>query len=118
MFSNLKFVEKKEAIFNLAWTYNVKVADGSKKARCACDGSPRGGQMRILNYTYANSVDHTSSRISYAAAAAENLVIFGADVSNVFAEARHRSKASTSVQINRSASGGHTRDVRLSRLVM
>ena len=40
MFGTPKFAEKKEAIFNLVWTYNVNVANGHKKARCACDGSP------------------------------------------------------------------------------
>ena len=75
------------AVFNLVWTYAVKEVDGRKKARCTCDGSTRGGQVRVLDYTYANSPDHTCSRLFYAIAAAENLVIFGADVSNAFAEA-------------------------------
>ena len=87
MFGAPKHIEKKEAIFNLVWTYRVKVGDKRKKARCACDGSTRGGQARILDYTYTNCVDQTSSRIFYAVSAAENLVIFGADVSNAFAEA-------------------------------
>ncbi len=75
------------AVFNLVWTYAVKEVDGRKKARCTCDGSTRGGQVRVLDYTYANSPDHTCSRIFYAISAAENLLIFGADVSNAFAEA-------------------------------
>jgi len=32
MFGHPKYVEKKKAIFNLVWTYNVKVVDGEKKA--------------------------------------------------------------------------------------
>jgi len=72
MFGKPEEVEKKDAIFNLVWTYNVKVADQRKKARCACDGSTRGGQVRILDHTYANCVDQTSPCIFYAAAAAEN----------------------------------------------
>lgn len=80
-------VEKKDAIFNLVWTYNIKVVDQHKKACYACDGSTRGGQVRVLDHTYANSVDQTSSRIFYAAAAAENLIIYGADVLSAFAEA-------------------------------
>jgi hypothetical protein len=36
---------------------------------------------------YANYADQTSSRLFYGIAAAENLLIFGADVSNPFAEA-------------------------------
>jgi hypothetical protein len=75
------------AIFNLVWTYAVKEVDGRKKARCTCDGSTRGGQVRVLDYTYANSPDHTCSRIFYGIAAGETLLIFGADVSNAFAEA-------------------------------
>ena len=61
--------------------------DGCKKAWCTCDGSPRAGKRCVLDYTYANCVDHTSSRLFYAVVAAENLMIFGADVSNAFGEA-------------------------------
>ena len=61
--------------------------DGRKKARCTCDGSPRSGQVRILNETYTNCVDQTSARLFYGIAAAENLIVYGADVSNAFAEA-------------------------------
>ncbi len=67
--------------------YNVKALDGCKKARCICNGSPRTRQATILDKTYANCIDQTSSRLFYGIAAAENLLIFGADVSNVFAEA-------------------------------
>jgi hypothetical protein len=42
---------------------------------------------RILDETYANCVDQTGSRLFYAISAAENLLIFGADVSNAFSEA-------------------------------
>ncbi|KAL9178443.1 hypothetical protein ACHAXT_003773 [Thalassiosira profunda] len=75
------------AIFNLVWTYAVKALDQRKKARCTCDGSTRAGQVRVLDYTYANCVDQTSNRLFYALSAAENLVVFGADVSNAFGEA-------------------------------
>ena len=51
----------KDAIFNLVWTYVVKELDKRKKARCTCDGSTRGGQVCVLDYTYANCVDQTSS---------------------------------------------------------
>jgi len=43
--------------------------------------------VHILDETYANCVDQTSSRLFYAVSAAENLLIFGVDVSNAFAEA-------------------------------
>jgi hypothetical protein len=41
----------------------------------------------ILDKTYANCVEQTSSRLFYAIAAAEYLLIYGANVSNAFAEA-------------------------------
>jgi hypothetical protein len=41
----------------------------------------------VLNETYANCVDQTSSRLFYAIATADNLLIFGADVPNTLAEA-------------------------------
>ncbi|EJK59937.1 hypothetical protein THAOC_19786 [Thalassiosira oceanica] len=75
------------AVFRLVWTYVVKELDKRRKARCTCDGSPRSGQARVLDYTYANCVDHTSSRLFYAVAAAENLLVYGADVTNAFGEA-------------------------------
>lgn len=78
------------AIFNLVWTYEIKEVDGRREARCTCDGPTRGGQVRILDYTHANSPDHTCSRLFYAVATAENLTIIGANVSNAFAEAKTR----------------------------
>jgi hypothetical protein len=78
---------KQSAVFNLIWTYVIKELDGRRKARCTCDGSTRGRQVRVLDHTFANSIDQTGSRIFYAVAAAENLLVFGADVSNAFGEA-------------------------------
>jgi hypothetical protein len=80
-------VTNSAAVFNLIWTYVKKVLDNRKKARCTCDGSTRGGQVRVLDHTYANSIDQTGSRIFYAIAAVENLLVFGSDVSNAFGEA-------------------------------
>jgi hypothetical protein len=87
MFGTPKPFSNEDTVFLLVWTYNIKVVDGRKKARCTCDGSPRTGRACVLDETYANCVDQTSSRLFYAIAAAENLLIIGADVSNVFAEA-------------------------------
>ena len=80
-------VESKSAVFNLVWSYAIKALDGRYKARCTCDGSTRAGQVRVLDETYANCVDQTSSRLFYALSAAENLLMFGSDVSNAFGEA-------------------------------
>eukprot|EP00804_Cyclotella_cryptica_P013246 CCRYP_007032-RA/>CCRYP_007032-RA protein AED:0.39 eAED:0.39 QI:0/0/0/0.5/1/1/2/0/451 len=74
-------------VFHLVWTYTIKELDKRKKARCACDGSTRGGKVRVLDHTYANCVDHTTSRMFYAILAAENMLIFGADVCDAFSEA-------------------------------
>jgi len=87
MFGTPVTAKEEDAIFHLVWTYAIKAVDGRKKARCVCDGSTRSGAVRILAETYANCVDQTGARIFYAVAAAENLLIFGADVSNAFAEA-------------------------------
>ena len=87
MFGDPVAVEKEEAVFSLVWTYIEKVLDKRKKARCTADGSARNGMVRVLDHTYANCVDHSGARIFYAAAAVENLIIFGSDVSNAFGEA-------------------------------
>ena len=87
MFGTPTLVQDRSQVFHLVWTYNIKDLDNRKKARCACDGSTRGGKVRLLDYTYANCVDHTASRMFYAISAAENLLIFGADVCNAFSEA-------------------------------
>jgi hypothetical protein len=76
-----------DAIFHLVWTYAIKALDGRKKAQCVCNGSTRSGMVHVLAETYANCIDQTSARLFYAAAAAENLLIFGADVSDAFTEA-------------------------------
>ena len=80
-------VAPKESVFNLVWTYAVKEIDQHKKPCCVYDGLTRSGTIRILDYTYANCMDHTSSRLFYTASAAENLLIYGADVSNTFGKA-------------------------------
>ncbi len=80
-------LESTKAVFNLIWLYGIKAVDGRKKARCTCNGSTRSGQVRILDETYANCVNQISARLFYGIAAAENLIVYGADVSNAFAEA-------------------------------
>jgi hypothetical protein len=34
------------AVFHSVWTYAIKAVDSRKKARWACDGSPRSGQEK------------------------------------------------------------------------
>jgi hypothetical protein len=73
-------------VLNLIWCYNIK-DDGRKKARMVCNGKPSNKNTVIFGYTYAKSLDHVGSRIFWAAAAAKNFVVRGADASNAFAEA-------------------------------
>ncbi len=87
MFGNPVAAADGNAIFHLVWTYVIKSLDGRKKARCMCDGSTCSELVQVLNETYTNCVNQTSSRLFYAVAAAENLLVFGADVSTAFAEA-------------------------------
>ncbi len=87
MFGEPVPINKKMAVFHSVWTYAIKALDLQKKAQRACDGSPRSGQAKILDETYTNCVDQSSSRLFYAVSVAENLLIYGADVSNAFAEA-------------------------------
>jgi hypothetical protein len=87
MFGQPVQVKTREHVFHLVWTYKIKDEDGRKKARCACDGSSRGGKVRVLDLVYANCVDHTTGRMFYAITAAERLKCYGGDVSNAFAEA-------------------------------
>ncbi len=87
MFGTPVPMSKQDAVFHLVWTYAIKTVDNRKKARCVCNGSTCLGVVCILDETYANCVDQTSSHLFYAVSAAENMLIFGADVSNAFAEA-------------------------------
>ena len=87
MFGSPVVVDSKAAVFHSVWMYAIKAVDGWKKARWACDGLPRSGQATVIDETYANCVDPTSSRLFYAISEVENMLIFGADVSNAFAEA-------------------------------
>jgi hypothetical protein len=86
MFGDPVAVDKDDAIFHLVWTYNIKMLDGGKKAWCVCNGSSHSSSVQILDKTYANCVDQTSSCLFYAIATVENLIGYGADVCNAFAE--------------------------------
>ena len=86
MFGDPVRLMTKDTTLRLVWTYREKVLDKQKKARCACDGSPRAGQVRILGPTYAGCIDHTTSRMFYALSAAEGMQLFGADVTNAFGD--------------------------------
>ena len=87
MFGDPVPVIDKGAVFNLVWTYNIKELNEQKKVQCTCDGSTRARQVCVLDHTYAKCIDQKSSHIFYALTAAENLVVYGDDVSYTFREA-------------------------------
>ena len=68
------------------WTYTIK-SDGTLKARGVCNGSKTNSGLITVGDTYAGSLDHTGARLFWATAALKNLKVYGADVSNAFAEA-------------------------------
>jgi len=84
MFGDPVRIISMDTVFRLVWTYNVKALDQRKKARCACDGLTRAGQVRVLDHTYVGCIDHTSSRLFYAQSAVEDMLVYGADVTNAF----------------------------------
>ena len=70
----------------LLWTYIIK-DNGTKKARCVCNGSPKMRVAVTLANTYAKSLEQTGARIFWASTAIHNFIVIGADASNAFAEA-------------------------------
>jgi hypothetical protein len=45
MFGEPIKIKSMDTVFRLVWTYNVNALDQRKKARCACDGSIKAGQV-------------------------------------------------------------------------
>jgi hypothetical protein len=87
MFGTPVPMSQEDAIFHLVWKYAIKALDDQKKAQCICDGSTCSGMVRILDETYANCVNQTSSCLFYTISAAKNMLIFGANISNAFTKA-------------------------------
>jgi hypothetical protein len=87
IFGTPTFVKDKGKVFNVVRIYMIKDMDQCKKARMDCNGSTRGGKARISDYTHANCIDHTASCLFYGIAAADNLLVYSANVGNTFAEA-------------------------------
>ena len=79
----------KKGTFNvlpMIWNYLIKTC-GRKKARCVANGSPtQKGSITLAN-TYAACVEQPAAQIFWATSAVKNLLVFGADCSNAFAEA-------------------------------
>ena len=68
------------------WTYTIK-SNGTLKARGVCNGSKSNTGLVTIGKTYAGGLDHTGARLLGATAALKDLKVYGADVSNAFAEA-------------------------------
>ncbi len=73
-------------LLRLLWVYVLK-DDGTRKARCVCNGAPNMAGSVTLAQTYAAALDQTGARLFWAKAALDNFIILGADASNAFAEA-------------------------------
>lgn len=76
----------KANVLNLLWTYLIK-AEGTKKARCVCNGNPRRKGTVTLAYTFAACLEQPGARTFWATAAINGMIVMGADASNAFAEA-------------------------------
>ena len=76
-------------VFRWIWVYVLKnnPTETRRKARAACDGSPRAGQAEITGQTFTSTPDQTDIRLFTALATHFGLMIYGTDVSNAFAEA-------------------------------
>ncbi len=107
MFGTPVVATNRSAIFHLVWKNVIKELDGCKKARCVCNGSPRSGQVQILDHTYANYVHRTGSCLFYAIWAAKNMLIYGDDSSNAFTKKLcHQSRVSIFTPTDLSKNGG------------
>ena len=70
----------------LLWTYVIK-NDGTKKARCVCNGSPYQKGTVTLDHAYADALEQCGARVFWSLTALSNSVVIGADATNAFAEA-------------------------------
>ena len=86
MFSEPQPRPDKANILNLLWTYLIK-AEGTKKARCCCNGNPGRQGSITLAHTYAACVEQPAQRVYWGLTAIKGFIAIGADASNAFAEA-------------------------------
>ena len=88
MFGKPCRLPKNANVLDFLWTYIVKLdRDKTKKARCVCNGAPGRRGSVTLGKTYAASLDQTAAKVFWAICAHHNYKIYGADVTNAFAEA-------------------------------
>ena len=85
MFGNPEPLPQGANVLYLLWTYVLKV-NGTKKARCVCNGNRNRGAV-TMGHIFANALTPNAERLFWAITAKEGLTAIGADVSNAFAEA-------------------------------
>ena len=75
-------------LMNFQWAYKLK-SDGTPKARCALDGSPRQIARHNLqiNKTYSACVDQVANIIFWSLTSSLNYVVCGIDIVNGYAHA-------------------------------
>ena len=73
-------------VLAMIWVYLIKTC-GRKKARCVANGNPKQKGSVTLANTYAACLEQAGARIFWATCALKNKVVYGADMSNAFAEA-------------------------------
>ena len=86
MFGPPQSLPKGANLLPLIWTYLIK-SDGTKKARCVCNGSPRMKGSITLDHTYAAALDQSGARTFWALSVLHGHICIGADATNAFAEA-------------------------------
>ena len=73
-------------VLAMIWVYLIKTC-GRKKARCVANGNPHQKGSVTLANTYAACLEQAGARIFWATCAVKNKLVYGADMSNAFAEA-------------------------------
>ncbi|KAI2505530.1 hypothetical protein MHU86_8866 [Fragilaria crotonensis] len=75
---------KDAIILRQHWDYSYK-ADGTRKARNCCDGSPRAAPMLKLANTYSSCIEQPCMRMFFALCAYEGYVALKVDATNAYA---------------------------------
>lgn len=68
----------KANVLNLLWAYAIKY-DGTKKARCVCNGNPRRKGTVTLAHTFAACLEQPGARKFWALSALKGFLVIGAD---------------------------------------
>jgi hypothetical protein len=106
MFGTPQAAINNAGVFHTVWTYVIKALDGHKKAWFACDGSPCLGQAHILDETYANYINKTSSCMFYGIVTAENFLFIELMFLMHLQKLRLQNRVFTSTRIERFTNGG------------